>query len=85
MTACATVVATPEVRGFGQGRLPYAICLDEPRSIKGAAAVAEAPAKDLEIQGTQGVNDRGCWAGTTKGVIDHPVEAPKAGASARVH
>lgn len=61
--------------------------LDEHRHMKGvtAAAVAEAHAKDLQVQGKHGVNYRHYWVDEKKGSIFCLVEAPSAEAAVRVH
>jgi hypothetical protein len=61
--------------------------LDEHRNMKGvtAAAVAEAHAKDLKVQGKHGVNYRSYWVDEHRGAIFCLVEAPSAEAAARVH
>jgi hypothetical protein len=61
--------------------------MDEHRNMKGvtAAAVAEAHAKDLKVQGKHGVNYRSYWVDEKKGAIFCLVEAPNAEAAARVH
>lgn len=50
-----------------------------------AAAVAEAHAKDLLVQGKHGVTSRSYWVDEEKGAIICLVEAPSAEAAARVH
>jgi len=50
-----------------------------------AAAVAEAHAKDLTVQGKHGVNYRSYWVDEHKGAVFCLVEAPSAEAAARVH
>lgn len=61
--------------------------LDEHRNMKGvtAAAVAEAHAKDLKVQGKHGVNYRSYWVDEQKGAIFCLVDAPSAEAATRVH
>lgn len=61
--------------------------MDEHRHMKGvtAAAVAEAHAKDLKVQGKYGVNYRSYWVDEKNGVIFCLVEAPNAEAAAKVH
>jgi len=61
--------------------------LDEHRNMKGvtAAAVAEAHAKDLKVQGKHGVHYRSYWVDEKKGTIFCLVDAPNAEAAARVH
>jgi len=61
--------------------------LDEHRNMKGvtAAAVAEAHAKDLQVQGKHGVNYRSYWVDEQKGAVFCLVEAPNPEAAAKVH
>jgi hypothetical protein len=61
--------------------------LDEHRKMKGvtAAAVAEAHAKDLRVQGQYGVNYRSYWVDEKAGAVFCLVEAPSPEAAARVH
>ncbi len=61
--------------------------LDEHWKMKGvtAAAVAEAHAKDLKVQGKHGVNYRSYWVDEAKGGVFCLVEAPRAEAAAQVH
>ncbi len=61
--------------------------LDEHRNMKGvtAAAVAEAHAKDVAVQGKHGVTYRSYWVDEAKGAVFCLVEAPNAAAAARVH
>ncbi len=61
--------------------------LDEHRNMKGvtAKAVAEAHAKDVEVQGKHGVNYRHYWVDEKKGAVFCLVEAPTPEAAARVH
>lgn len=61
--------------------------LDEHRNVKGvtAQAVAEAHAKDLEVEGKHGVHYRSYWVDEKKGAIFCLVEAPNPEAAARVH
>lgn len=61
--------------------------LDEHRNMHGvkAAAVAEAHAKDLQVQGKYGVNYKHYWVDENKGAIFCLVEAPSAEAAAKVH
>jgi hypothetical protein len=55
--------------------------------VKGAtaAAVAEAHAKDLKVQGKHGVNFKSYWVDEKAGVIYCLVEAPTAEAPVKVH
>ena len=61
--------------------------LDEHRHVKGvtAAAVAQAHAKDLEVQGKYGVNYRHYWVDEEKETIFCLVDAPDPETAARVH
>lgn len=61
--------------------------MDEHRNMKGVtkAAVAEAHAKDLQVQGKHGVNYRKYWVDEKQGKIFCLVEAPSPEAAARVH
>lgn len=61
--------------------------MDEHRNMKGVtkAAVAEAHAKDLQVQGKHGVNYRKYWVDEKQGKIFCLVEAPTPEAAARVH
>ena len=61
--------------------------MDTHRKVKGvtAAAVAEAHAKDLKVQGKHGVNYRSYWVDEKSETIFCLVEAPNAEAAARVH
>lgn len=61
--------------------------MDEHRHMKGVtkAAVAEAHAKDLQVQGKHGVNYRKYWVDEKQGKIFCLVEAPSPEAAARVH
>ena len=73
-------------RGVRDGPL-MPLYLDEHRHMKGvtAAAVAEAHAKDLQVQGKHGVNYRSYWVDEKKEAVFCLVEAPNAEAAARVH
>jgi hypothetical protein len=61
--------------------------MDAHKNMKGvtAAAVAEAHAKDLKVQGKHGVNYRHYWVDEQNGTIMCLVEAPNPEAAARVH
>ena len=61
--------------------------MDTHRKVKGvtAAAVAEAHAKDLKVQGKHGVNYRNYWVDEKSETIYCLVEAPSPEAAARVH
>lgn len=61
--------------------------MDTHRKVKGvtAAAVAEAHAKDLKVQGKHGVNYRSYWVDEKDETIFCLVEAPSPEAAARVH
>lgn len=61
--------------------------MDTHRKVRGvtAAAVAEAHAKDLKVQGKHGVNYRSYWVDEKAETIFCLVEAPSAEAAARVH
>lgn len=61
--------------------------MDEHKHVKGvtAKAVADAHAKDLEVQGRYGVNYRHYWVDAKEEKIYCLVEAPNAEAAARVH
>jgi len=61
--------------------------MDLHKNMKGvtAAAVAEAHAKDLKVQGNHGVNYRNYWVDEKNGTIMCLVDAPSAEAAARVH
>jgi len=61
--------------------------MDEHRKVKGvtAAAVAEAHAKDLKVQGKYGVNYRNYWVDEKAEKIFCLVEAPNAEAAHKVH
>lgn len=61
--------------------------MDVHRNMKGVtvAQVAEAHAKDLEVQGKHGVDYRSYWVDEEKGMIFCLVEAPSAEAASRVH
>ena len=61
--------------------------MDAHKHMKGvtAAAVAEAHAKDLAVQGKHGVNYRSYWVDEKEGMVFCLVEAPNAEAAARVH
>jgi hypothetical protein len=77
-------------RKFKKGnRLAFSMPLymDTHRKVKGvtAAAVAEAHAKDLKVQGKHGVNYRSYWVDEKSETIFCLVEAPSPEAAARVH
>jgi Nickel responsive protein SCO4226-like len=61
--------------------------MDTHRKVKGvtAAAVAEAHAKDLKVQGKHGVNYRSYWVDEKTETIFCLVDAPSPEAAARVH
>jgi leucyl aminopeptidase (aminopeptidase T) len=61
--------------------------MDEHRNMKGVTArdVAEAHAKDLEVQKKYGVNYRSYWVDEKTGVIFCLVDAPNPEVAARVH
>ena len=61
--------------------------MDTHRKMKGvtAAAVADAHAKDLKVQGKHGVNYRNYWVDEKGETIHCLVEAPNAEAAVRVH
>jgi hypothetical protein len=61
--------------------------MDEHKHVKGVTkkAVAEAHAKDLQVQGKHGVNYRSYWVDEEQEKIFCLVEAPNAEAAARVH
>lgn len=61
--------------------------MDTHHHMKGvtAAAVAEAHAKDLEVQGKYGVDYRSYWVDEKGETIFCLVEAPNAEAAAKVH
>jgi leucyl aminopeptidase (aminopeptidase T) len=61
--------------------------MDTHRKVKGvtAAAVAEAHAKDLKVQGKHGVDYRNYWVDEKSETIYCLVEAPNPEAAARVH
>jgi len=61
--------------------------MDTHRKLKGVttAAVAEAHAKDLKVQGKYGVNYRSYWVDEKEETVFCLVEAPSAEAAARVH
>jgi Nickel responsive protein SCO4226-like len=61
--------------------------MDTHRKVKGvtAAAVAEAHAKDLKVQGKHGVNYRNYWVDEKSEKIFCLVDAPSAEAAAKVH
>jgi hypothetical protein len=67
--------------------LTMPLYMDTHRKVKGvtAAAVAEAHAKDLRVQGKHGVNYRSYWVDEKSETIYCLVEAPNAEAAARVH
>ncbi len=67
------------------GAMP--LYMDTHRKVKGvtAAAVAEAHAKDLKVQGKHGVNYRNYWVDEKTETIFCLVEAPSPEAAARVH
>ncbi len=66
---------------------PMPLYMDTHRKVKGvtAAAVAEAHAKDLKVQGKHGVNYRNYWVDEKAETIFCLVEAPSPEAAARVH
>jgi len=66
-------------------RMP--LYMDTHRKLKGvtAAAVAEAHAKDLKVQGKHGVNYRSYWVDEKTETVFCLVEAPNPEAAARVH
>jgi hypothetical protein len=68
-------------------RVPMPLYMDTHRKVKGvtAAAVAEAHAKDLKVQGKHGVNYRSYWVDEKTETIYCLVEAPNAEAANRVH
>ncbi len=61
--------------------------MDVHRNMKGvtSAAVAEAHAKDLKVQGKHGVDFKRYWVDEKAGMIFCLVEAPNPEAAARVH
>lgn len=61
--------------------------MDTHRNMKGvtAAAVAEAHAKDLKVQGKHGVDYLHYWVDEQNGTIQCLVNAPSAEAATRVH
>ena len=61
--------------------------MDTHRNVKGvtAAAVAEAHAKDLKVQGKHGVDYKHYWVDEKKETIFCLVEAPNAQAAEKVH
>ncbi|HYA58707.1 MAG TPA: DUF4242 domain-containing protein [Thermoplasmata archaeon] len=61
--------------------------MDVHKGMKGvtAAAVAEAHAKDLAVQGKHGVDYQHYWVDEKNGTIMCLVNAPSAEAAARVH
>ncbi len=61
--------------------------MDTHKNVKGvtAAAVAEAHAKDLNVQSKYGVEYRHYWVDEKNGTIQCLVHAPNADAAARVH
>jgi len=61
--------------------------MDVHKNMKGvtAAAVADAHAKDLAVQGKHGVDYQHYWVDEKNGTIMCLVEAPSAEAAARVH
>ena len=63
------------------------VYMDVHRNVKGATAkaVAEAHAKDLEVQGKHGVNYRSYWVDEKTETVFCLVEAPSPEAAARVH
>ena len=68
-------------------RLAMPLYMDTHRKVKGvtAAAVAEAHAKDLKVQGKYAVNYRNYWVDEKNETIFCLVEAPSPAAAARVH
>ena len=81
---------TDPMRTFLGGQLlegPCPFTWNTHRKVKGvtAAAVAEAHAKDLHVQGKHGVNYRSYWVDEKTETIFCPVEAPSPEAAARVH
>ncbi len=63
------------------------LCMDTHRKVKGAtaAAVADAQAKDLKVQGKHGVNYPNYWVDEKTETVYRLVEAPNPEAAARVH
>ncbi len=63
------------------------VYMDVHRHVKGvtAKAVADAHAKDLQVQGRHGVNYRSYWVDETTETVFCLVEAPSPEAAARVH
>lgn len=61
--------------------------MDTHKNMKGvtAAAVAEAHAKDLKVQGKHGVSYLHYWVDERNGSVQCLVSAPSAEAAARVH
>lgn len=61
--------------------------MDAHRKMPGvtAAAVAEAHAKDLKVQGKHGVRYRSYWVDEKQGMVFCLVETPNPEAAARVH
>lgn len=61
--------------------------MDQHKHVKGvtAAAVAEAHAKDLKVQGRHGVNYKHYWVDEKNETIFCLVEAPSPEAASRVH
>ena len=67
--------------------MPMPLYMDQHKHVKGvtAAAVAEAHAKDLKVQGRHGVNYKHYWVDEKNETIFCLVEAPSPEAASKVH